>query len=208
MGLQRRRYRCLSGSLGAENDPGKRPGTARLLPRSQSVHARAGFRATPPHPVSHGADNPRSGTICGGASMSVATAEPQLPNRYARPREMRSNVTRNACWIVALTAGAAQAWAARFRNDHDGVSYLDVANAYLRHDWHNAVNTYWSPLYSWSLELFLKLQRPSPYWELPTVHLVNFLIYALALVAFHFLLSTFVADRRRRDRSAAELGEV
>ena len=31
----------------------------------------------------------------------------------------------------------------------DGLAYLDVARAYLHHDWRLAVNGYWGPLYSW-----------------------------------------------------------
>ena len=31
----------------------------------------------------------------------------------------------------------------------DGVSYLDIGDAYFRGDWKAAVNAYWSPVYSW-----------------------------------------------------------
>jgi hypothetical protein len=31
----------------------------------------------------------------------------------------------------------------------------DIGDAYVRGDWHSAVNAYWSPLYSWFLGLAL-----------------------------------------------------
>ncbi len=45
-------------------------------------------------------------------------------------------------WFVAVATGLWQAWANRFYIEPDGVNYLDIANAYLRHDWRNAVNAY------------------------------------------------------------------
>ena len=82
---------------------------------------------------------------------------------------------------MALAIGAAQAWATRFATNPDGISYLDIGDAYWRGDWHHPINAYWSPLYSWILGFFFKVLRPSAYWEYPVVHLVNFLIYVAAL---------------------------
>src|SRR5258708_5236470 len=112
------------------------------------------------------------------------------------------------CWGVALTLGAAEAWATRFSMNPDGISYLDIGDAYWRGDWHNAINAYWSPLYSWILGFFLKVLKPSAYWEYPMVHLVNFLIYVAALGCFEFFLSTFIADRRRRDLELLPVGKT
>lgn len=71
----------------------------------------------------------------------------------------------------------------------DGISYLDIADAYLRADWDAAINAYWSPLYSWLLGLTLAAVKPSPHWEFATVHLVNFGIFILSAAAFEFFLS-------------------
>lgn len=70
----------------------------------------------------------------------------------------------------------------------DGVSYLDVGDAWWRGDFSHAVNAYWSPLYSWIVGGFLKLINPSSYWRFPMVHLVNFAIYLFALAAFEIFL--------------------
>jgi hypothetical protein len=107
-------------------------------------------------------------------------------------------------WCVALALGAADCWATRFTMNPDGVSYLDMGDAYFRGDWHIAVNAYWSPLYSWILGLFLKVLRPSAYWEYPMAHLVNFLIYAAALGSFEFFLRAWIDYRRRSSPEGSE----
>ena len=112
------------------------------------------------------------------------------------------------CWVVALALGAAQAWATRFTMNPDGISYLDIGDAYWRGDWHNAINAYWSPLYSWILGFFLKLLKPSAYWEYPLVHLVNFLIYVAALGCFEFFLATFIAQQTKQDERLSAQNEI
>src|SRR5438132_10108218 len=101
-------------------------------------------------------------------------------------------------WCVAIMLGAADAWVTRFTMNPDGISYLDIGDAYWRGDWHNAINAYWSPLYSWILVFFLKVLKPSAYWEYPLAHLVNFLIYVLALACFEFFLASFIREYRLR----------
>jgi hypothetical protein len=88
--------------------------------------------------------------------------------------------------VIAL--GALQAWASRFVIEPDGVNYLDVARAYLHHDWHDAVNSYWSPLYSWLLAAAMRFGPSSPYWESTVLHAVNLAIYASAVVCFLFFI--------------------
>jgi hypothetical protein len=89
---------------------------------------------------------------------------------------------------LAVVLGVLDAWNARHAINPDGISYLDMGDAYLRGDWGAAVNGLWSPLYSWLLGLALLVARPSTYWEIPLVHLVNFLVYLWALCCFNFLL--------------------
>jgi len=113
--------------------------------------------------------------------------------------------TRLVGWTAALSAGALNAWLTRWSMNQDGVSYLDIADAYWRGDWHNAINAYWSPLYSWILGLFVSTTRPSPRWEYPLVHLANFLIYVAALGCYEYLLTTVVAYRKQKDPSFSSL---
>jgi len=87
---------------------------------------------------------------------------------------------------LAIILGAAQTIAARNSTGPDARSYLEIARAYLRHDWTMAINAYWSPLYSWLSALTLALTHPSWRREYPTIHLMNYLIYLVAIAAFEF----------------------
>jgi hypothetical protein len=69
----------------------------------------------------------------------------------------------------------------------DGISYLDIGDAYFRADWQNAINPVWSPLYSLMLGFANFVIRPSMQWEFATVHLINFFIYVGALGSFEFM---------------------
>jgi hypothetical protein len=102
------------------------------------------------------------------------------------------------CFGLAAAAGLLQAWAERFSIEPDGVNYLDISYAYLRHDWNNAINAYWSPLYSWLLAAVFALTHTSLYWEATVLHAVNFGIYLFALACFGFFfreLTALVAER-------------
>src|SRR5215472_16187932 len=112
---------------------------------------------------------------------------------YAAPSSCRS--LRICCWAVAILLGAAQAWGTRFSMNPDGVSYLDIGDAWWRGDWRHAMNAYWSPLYSWILGCGLKIVKPSIYWEFPLVHLVDLLIYVGTLAAFEFFLTAVLSLR-------------
>src|SRR5260370_20829017 len=91
--------------------------------------------------------------------------------------------------ITAIALGSAETIAARHSIRPDSRSYLEIARAYLRHDWAMAVNAYWSPLYSWLAAIVLGVTHPSWRWEYPTIHAMNFMIYLAAIPAFEFFWS-------------------
>ena len=47
-------------------------------------------------------------------------------------------------WVLAVALGLLHAWNGRYEVSPDGISYLDMGEAYLRGDWAMAVNGYWS----------------------------------------------------------------
>jgi hypothetical protein len=102
-------------------------------------------------------------------------------------------------WTGASAIGALQAWSARHSMNADGISYLEVANAYMQADWNLAINSFWSPLYSWLIAVAMYLLKPSAYWEFPVIHLVNFSIYLLGLASFTFLLRELIHYAHRSD---------
>jgi hypothetical protein len=91
-------------------------------------------------------------------------------------------------FIAVLLAGM-HTWAAvRSQSmNADGISYLDIGDAYFRGDWANAINPVWSPMYSWFLGLTNFIVKPSMEWEFPTVHIINLLIFIFAMMSFEFM---------------------
>src|SRR5688572_2669662 len=122
---------------------------------------------------------------------------PPFPNTLAPRRVER------LCWLVAAALGFLQAWGRRHNSNDglaymgaDGISYLDIGDAYWRGDWQAAVNAMWSPFYSWLTGLALGVVRPSPYWEFTVVQLLNFALYLCALASFAFFLRELERFRR------------
>jgi hypothetical protein len=101
------------------------------------------------------------------------------------------------CVAAALVLGALYAWVGRYDMNADGISYLDMADAYRRHDWSMAVSGVWSPLYAWILALGLAAVGAGPAQEFQVVQLVNFAIYVVALVTFDALLRAALDVRSR-----------
>ena len=77
--------------------------------------------------------------------------------------------------------GAVQAWTTRFDLNPDGIHYLDNAAAYWHRDFHNALNTQWSPLYPWLIGALSAVVHASREQQVPLVHLLNFMLYATSL---------------------------
>jgi len=98
--------------------------------------------------------------------------------------------------FVAISLAIFQAWTKRFYVSPDGLSYLDVGEAYFQGAWTSSINGYWSPLYSWFQGFFLKLFDPAPQVESMVVHFVDFIIFVAALVSFEFLWRQLAYQQR------------
>jgi len=107
--------------------------------------------------------------------------------------------------VVAVLLGGLHGGVAAMRQsmNADGINYLDMGDAYLRGDWGVAINAIWSPLYAWILGGLIGIAGPSIDWEFPTVHLINFGVYVVALVCFEFfwrqLTISYYGETARRD---------
>ncbi|MGA8151701.1 MAG: hypothetical protein WB952_12175 [Terriglobales bacterium] len=113
---------------------------------------------------------------------------PAISNAIPDKQEFSKWKSSAPFWSIALVLGLIQAWANRFYMGSDGVPYLDMADAYLRRDWHTAINGSWNPLYAWLIGSDFLIFRPSAYWEYPTVQLLNFGIYAVTVASFEYFL--------------------
>ncbi|MGA8065804.1 MAG: hypothetical protein WCA47_00630, partial [Terriglobales bacterium] len=65
-----------------------------------------------------------------------------MPKRPSRKLPVES-----ALILASLALGLLHAWFGRYAMNRDGMSYLDLGDAFFLRDWPNAVNAYWSPLY-------------------------------------------------------------
>ncbi len=73
--------------------------------------------------------------------------------------------------------------------NYDGIQYLDNADAYSRGDWKNAANTYWSPGYPWILAAAFRIIHPDRINQFETTHLINWFIFAAAVLTFTAFLT-------------------
>ena len=121
-----------------------------------------------------------------------------MTSSLQKPEPRSWRIANIACWFVILALGAWRAWASRFFMNPDGVSYLDIGDAFWRGHWPAAFNCYWSPVYPLLLGLVLKLAHPSIAWQFMVVHGTNLLIYVVSAASLSFLLSEI-----RRARAAA-----
>ena len=109
----------------------------------------------------------------------------------------RLRLLRIACWIGLISAGLVQAWYTRHLIYSDGVSYLQIAGYYAAGNWKAALNSYWSPLFSWILAGGMLLLRPSGYWQPGLIHLTNFVAYLACLAGFEQFLAGLLNLQRR-----------
>jgi hypothetical protein len=103
------------------------------------------------------------------------------PDRTAR----RASITL-AC-LLFLGVGLLLLPFYRFELTADAISYISIATEYTRGLWFEAVNAYWSPLYSWLLSALLVLGIP----PIVAAKLVTLAAGVLVLIGVHRLSSLF-----------------
>ena len=125
------------------------------------------------------------------------TPLPAHSDTAPKPEAKKIRYLKIICWIILIGAGLVQTWYFRHLIYSDGVSYLDIARYYATGNWKAALNSYWSPLYSWILALWMLVLRPSGYWSAGLAHLTNFVGYIACLIAFEQLLSGLLKIQNR-----------
>ena len=75
-----------------------------------------------------------------------------------------------------------------------------MGDQFWRGNWHDALNSYWSPLYGWMIGLIFRIARPAMAWQYPVVHLLNFAILLAALFCFEFFWRELLAWREDKSR--------
>lgn len=117
---------------------------------------------------------------------------PPAPSEVSLTCALERKKTRRcvtALWSVSILVAAIHSWIGRHSMNPDGVTYMDISDAYRGGHWIAALNSYRSPAYSWILAPALALTDVTPDAEFAAVHAVNFLIFLVVLSCFHFLLT-------------------
>jgi len=73
----------------------------------------------------------------------------------------------------------------------DGISYISIAAKYTYGDWWNAINGYWSPLYSWLIAPILILIGYNHYYASYLTRVVSFIVGFFAIIGMSRLCTTF-----------------
>jgi 4-amino-4-deoxy-L-arabinose transferase-like glycosyltransferase len=133
--------------------------------------------------------------------MGTAVSRTEIRATPASEQAAESKL-RRAAWIVAMVLALLQMWAERQGMNPDGISYLDLSDAWMRLDWHAAVNVYWSPLYAMLIAAARAVLHPSAYWEFTVVHVVNFFMFLVSLLCFEFFWKEFLRSPGREQAIA------
>ena len=131
-------------------------------------------------------------------NRGINTLDPNLRSRTDRQLTLR--VAAIAC-IVSCCLVVLDLWDNRDLFDPEGITFLDMADAYRRGDWRAALVGLWSPLYPWLLSLMM-LFNPSAQWEFTAVHALNFFIYLVTLASFSVFMWEFL--RANKDTASNE----
>lgn len=130
----------------------------------------------------------------------MTTESPVIrPIWLSRLDEVPLQRVRRFTWTFSIIVGALNAFFTRHTIAPDGLSYIDIGETYWRGQFHAALVSYWSPMYSWFVGGILKLLKPSPAAEYSVVHLLNFIIFIAALCCFEFLLRNVCALAKREE---------
>lgn len=122
------------------------------------------------------------------------------PTRGHRPVRRRIEAW---LWAIALSLGFPAAWTGRHDIGADGVSYLDLADAFQRGDWAGTINAYWSPLYPALIALTETVLPGAAHRDFARLQVLHAVIFVAALAAFAFFLRQVIEHRRARiDRAA------
>jgi hypothetical protein len=131
--------------------------------------------------------------------MNAKVSDDPEKNLQTFREDQKSKFVVLVCRIACVCFALLEAWSQRWFINEDGVSYLDMSDALIRHNWHLLVNPIWSPLYPLLIGAATWLTRPSAQWEVPLVHAVNFFIFLAALASFEFLLRQMISVFRREN---------
>ena len=83
----------------------------------------------------------------------------------------------------------------KYKIGGDEISYINIAHAYVLGHWGNAINGYWSPLFSWLMTLFMLLLGFKPLYGVYISKTVSIIIGFFTILSIRKLSHTFNLDK-------------
>lgn len=77
----------------------------------------------------------------------------------------------------------------------DGISYFSIASKYINGDWFNAINAYWSPLYSWLIAPILFFTGNDPFYAAYVTRIASFIFGFFTIIGMNRLCSSFKLNK-------------
>jgi hypothetical protein len=105
---------------------------------------------------------------------------------------------RYPAWLVLVALAVFDAYTHRYTVSPDGISYLDLSDAVVSGNLAGLVNLYWSPLYPFLVGLARLVIGSGPQVEIVAMHVLNVLLFGVALAAFEYFLIAIRALAARR----------
>ena len=109
------------------------------------------------------------------------SAKPRTDSARERP-----HVT--ACWIATGILGAIEGIFGRNLYLRDWVSYLNVSQAFSRHDWKSAFDPMWTPGYPALVALVRGFAPATPIGEWHAINALNWVIFLVAFASLRYLV--------------------
>ena len=79
----------------------------------------------------------------------------------------------------------------------DEISYINIAHAYVIGDWRNAINGYWSPLFSWLMTPFLLLFGFKPLFGVYVSKILSIIIGLFTIISIRRFFTYFTNKYNR-----------
>jgi hypothetical protein len=86
-----------------------------------------------------------------GYEMKRKKANPFAESTLQADNDVRAKWIKAGCWTAFILLALLEVWTGRNYTDPDGISYIDMSDGVLAHNWRLLVNAYWSPLYPFLL---------------------------------------------------------
>lgn len=122
-------------------------------------------------------------------------------------KNLNNKKIRMQCFLLAIVFGLFHIFLVNFSmtsDSPDGISYLDIADAYLNLNWNSVINALWSPLYPLFIAITFFIFKPDYTNELSILHLTNFMVFILALFCFDYFMKELLQFHKNKTKKLSD----